>query len=116
MADAACCIPRRPSACRPALAHRPPPPLPTQIALLPDTEFESHPLAAEKGLAGEEEPHQRMLNRLAHEVAFRWVGGWVGDCGAHAWGWWWVGGRKLACLEGVAWSRGHRSEDELRNA
>lgn len=40
---------------------------------MPEAEFSAHPLALEKGLAGEEGPHQRMLNRLAHEVAYRWA-------------------------------------------
>lgn len=42
-----------------------------QIALVPLEEFASHPLAAEGGLSEESDPHQLMLNRLKHEVAYR---------------------------------------------
>ena len=53
-----------------------------QIALIPLEEFSSHPLAAEGGLAEESDPHQLMLNRLKHEVAYRWEG--LGQCGTIA--------------------------------
>lgn len=46
---------------------------PAQIALVPLEEFASHPLAAEGGLSEESDPHQLMLNRLKHEVAYRWA-------------------------------------------
>lgn len=43
-----------------------------QIALIPADEFQAHALAAEQQLAGEGlDPHQTMLNRLKHEVAYR---------------------------------------------
>ena len=67
----------------PACPAPPAPPSPLlpspQIALVPLEEFAAHPLAVEGGLAAEEDPHQLMLNRLKHEVAYRWAGrGWQG--------------------------------------
>lgn len=49
----------------------PPVTCPLQIALISVEEFSEHPLAAENGLSGESDPHQLMLNRLKHEVAYR---------------------------------------------
>lgn len=44
-----------------------------QIALIPEEEFRAHPLAAEQKLAeAGTDAHQLMLNRLQHEVAYRW--------------------------------------------
>lgn len=72
-----------PGAHTPLSPPLPPPPRPLQIGLVPEAEFLAHPLAAEQGLADPEAgAHQRMLNRLAHEVAFRYRA----LCG------WWVGG------------------------
>ena len=69
--------------CHPPATQRhrhpaPPPsairPLP-QIALVPLEEFAAHPLVVEQLLAEERDPHQLMLNRLRHEVAYRCGGG-----------------------------------------
>lgn len=46
---------------------------------MPLAEFAAHPVAVEGQLAEESDPHQLMLNRLSHEVAYRWV--------LAAWGW-----------------------------
>jgi hypothetical protein len=54
-----------------------------QIALVPLEEFAAHPVAVAGQLAEEGDPHKLMLNRLSHEVAYRYGSaaggqGWAG--------------------------------------